>query len=123
MAQLAAQGMETTTIQVYPALSNAAKKEVMLAEIAAADLVVLAFPLYVDTLPAPVIALLESLTARRAVLPPSTRFAALVNCGFPERTTTRMPWRSAPNFPARLVCAGWAAWRSVRGKVWCTVCR
>jgi multimeric flavodoxin WrbA len=83
MAQLAAQGIETTTIQVYPALSNAAKKEAMLAEIAAADLVVLAFPLYVDTLPAPVIALLESLTAQRAVLP-STRFAALVNCGFPE---------------------------------------
>jgi len=54
---------------------------------AAADLVVLATPLYVDSLPAPVIWAMEQLSAE--ALPeltqePPRRFAALINCGFPE---------------------------------------
>jgi multimeric flavodoxin WrbA len=50
-----------------------------------ADLLVLATPLYVDSLPAPVTAFLEALARQRAIAPaPRTRFLAIVNCGFPE---------------------------------------
>jgi len=53
----------------------------------AADLVVLATPLYVDSLPAPVIWGMKQLAAE--ALPEQSRtyprrFAVLVNCGFPE---------------------------------------
>lgn len=53
----------------------------------AADLVVLAFPLYIDSLPAPLTRVLEMIAGRRAraAAPPGTpRVAALIQCGFPE---------------------------------------
>jgi len=51
-----------------------------------ADLVVLLSPLYVDSLPAPVTAALETLAAVRSkiVSRPKQGFMAVVNCGFPE---------------------------------------
>jgi len=50
-----------------------------------ADLLVLTTPLYVDSLPAPVTAFLETLAQQRALATPSrARFLAIVNCGFPE---------------------------------------
>jgi multimeric flavodoxin WrbA len=50
-----------------------------------ADLLVLTTPLYVDSLPAPVTAFLETLASQRALASPSrARFLAIVNCGFPE---------------------------------------
>lgn len=52
----------------------------------AADLVTLAFPIYVDTLPAPVIEALERLVAYRQLHGSSRlqRFTAIANCGLPE---------------------------------------
>lgn len=82
--QLSARGLETETIHIYTALNNPARMHSLLQTLDAADLAVLAFPLYVDSLPAPVITLLERIAARRAEHPAQTRFAALANCGFPE---------------------------------------
>jgi len=50
------------------------------------DLVVLAFPLYVDSLPAPLTHLLELIADRRARFAPAgmPRLAVIVQCGFPE---------------------------------------
>jgi len=85
MEQLAARGVETEIATIYPALNNPQKMDGLLAQMDSADLTVLAFPLYVDTLPAPVILLLERLAAHRAAHPaPRKGFAALANCGFPE---------------------------------------
>ncbi len=109
MERLAARGVETETVLVYPALNNPQKMDALLNQIASADLTLLAFPLYVDTLPAPVILLLERLAAHRAEQPAlSGNFAALVNCGFPE-------WQHTQN--ALAICAEFAAqtglnWRS-----------
>ncbi len=51
----------------------------------AADLIVVAVPLYVDHLPAGVIAALEQLYAKRDRLSPKSRMlVGIVNCGFPE---------------------------------------
>jgi multimeric flavodoxin WrbA len=49
-----------------------------------AELLVLAFPLYVDAVPAPLVALLEWVAARGVRADPAVRVAALVNSGFPE---------------------------------------
>lgn len=53
-----------------------------------ADLVVLATPLYVDSLPAPVTAMLEILARRAAAAARRPLFLAIVNCGFPEAVHT-----------------------------------
>ena len=53
-------------------------------KVAGADLVILAAPLYVDSLPSPVIEALELLHAERAALGKPKRFVAFLNCGFPE---------------------------------------
>jgi hypothetical protein len=58
----------------------------MLAATDRADLVVPAFPLYVDSLPAPVIRALERIARQRqeAGIPHQQRFLAIANSGFPE---------------------------------------
>lgn len=82
--QLNRRGVETQTFQIYTMLNSPAKMNEIFSAIDGADLVVLAFPLYVDTLPAPVITLLERIAIYRKTNPTSARFAAIVNCGFPE---------------------------------------
>jgi multimeric flavodoxin WrbA len=84
MERLAVRGIETETIQIYTQFNSAEHVKQSLEKLDRADLVVLAFPLYVDSLPAPVIAALEKIAARRALVQTSQRFAAIANCGFPE---------------------------------------
>lgn len=82
--QLSARGVETDIIQIYTSLNSQERMKTMHVAIDNADLVVLAFPLYVDSLPAPVIAALEKIAAHRKVNRSHTLFAAISNCGFPE---------------------------------------
>lgn len=80
-------GVAATDGFVHPALRSADETGRILDAFETADLVVLAFPLYVDSLPAPLIGLMETAAARRsrgaspAGMP---RLAAIVQCGFPE---------------------------------------
>jgi len=82
--QLGARGVETETIQVYTAFSSAERTRLVLEKLDTADLIVLAFPLYVDTLPAPVVAALKKIAGHRIEHGSEARFAAIANCGFPE---------------------------------------
>jgi multimeric flavodoxin WrbA len=84
--QLAASGLETETIFIHTSLGSAARRRALLDAVRAADLVTLAFPLYVDSFPAPVIDALEQIAADRAENRPAKaqRFVALANSGFPE---------------------------------------
>jgi multimeric flavodoxin WrbA len=82
--QLKQHGVETETIYIYKAINTLDRMEALRQAINRADLVVLAFPLYVDTLPAPVISVLESVVTHGTAKTTATRFAAIVNCGFPE---------------------------------------
>jgi len=84
MEQLAARGIETETIQIYTTFNSAERTRLAFEKLDQADLVVLAFPLYVDSLPAPVIAALEQVAAHRSNVKTSQRFVAIANCGFPE---------------------------------------
>jgi len=84
--QLSAQSIQTEVIYPHTVLRSTAKMQALLDAVDAADLVTLAFPLYVDTLPAPVIETLERIAAHRQGRDPSHRqlFTAIANCGFPE---------------------------------------
>jgi hypothetical protein len=82
--QLNARGVETQTIQIYTSLNSPERMRAMFQAVDDADLVVLAFPLYVDSHPAPVIATLEKMAAHRKGQGSPIRFAAISNCGFPE---------------------------------------
>ncbi|NOT03929.1 MAG: NAD(P)H dehydrogenase [Anaerolineales bacterium] len=84
MEQLNSRGVETETIQIYTSFNSAERTCLTLEKLDQTDLVVLAFPLYVDSLPAPVIAALEKIAAHRATVKVEQRFAAIANCGFPE---------------------------------------
>jgi len=81
--QLQARGIETQTIQIYTSLNSPERMSSLFESIDNSNLVVLAFPLYVDSLPAPVIAALEKIAAHRKENPTPTRFIAIANCGFP----------------------------------------
>lgn len=83
----AARAIRTRTARVAPAFDAPQKMDQLLSDIAWAELVLLSFPVYVDSLPAPVIRLLEAWAARAAAEArpdPPVRLAALVQCGFPE---------------------------------------
>lgn len=69
---------------IYTTLHSKEKMAALLEAVDCADLIVLAFPLYVDSLPAPVIETLEKMAAYRGDNPIRSRFAAIANCGFPE---------------------------------------
>lgn len=86
--QLAERGIQTETIQLYTSINSPERTKSMLSAIDGADLVVLAFPLYVDTLPAPVTSALEKIAEYRKSNRTPIRFAAISNCGFPESKHT-----------------------------------
>ncbi len=85
--RLQARGWECGTERIVPALRDEARMAGLLTAASEADLVVLAFPVYVDSLPAPVLALLEEWAERGCAPVPGLRrprFAVLAQCGFPE---------------------------------------
>jgi multimeric flavodoxin WrbA len=81
--QLNKRGIQTETIQIYTSLNSQDRMKAMFQAIDSVDLIVLAFPLYVDSLPAPVIAVLEKIANQCKGKQLHVRFAAISNCGFP----------------------------------------
>ncbi|HTX69429.1 MAG TPA: NAD(P)H-dependent oxidoreductase [Thermoleophilia bacterium] len=99
LEELEARGLRTRTLHVVKAVRDDAGVEDLLEAVAAADVVVLSFPLYVDCLPAPVIRALELIAQGRAgerapadavagqagaEIGREQLFAAIAQCGFPE---------------------------------------
>lgn len=84
--QLSGHSVQTETIYLHTVLHNRQKMQALLEAVDAADLLTLAFPLYVDSLPAPIIEALQRIkTQREAGEPPRRQlFTAITNCGFPE---------------------------------------
>jgi len=79
-------GIRTAAVHAHAALRSRDPESLRRAA-SGADLVVLATPLYVDSLPAPVIWAMEQLSAEKLPERPRAhprRFAVLINCGFPE---------------------------------------
>lgn len=83
--RLVAHGAKVEERGVLRSLRTEEATEGLLGAIDEADLVVLAFPLYVDCLPAPLTRLLELVGERRGGRDHrAQRLVALVQCGFPE---------------------------------------
>jgi len=89
--RLAERGIQTESIRLQTILRSEQKQQAMLEAVAAADLVMLAAPLYVDSLPAQTFRMLELIAAGRQdrVEPRPQRFSAIINCGFPEANHNR----------------------------------
>jgi multimeric flavodoxin WrbA len=83
---LEAKGFGTNTIMVNQSLRSSEGLEKLIAAVNGADIVVLAFPLYIDSLPSGVIRVMELIAENRRVkdIRKGQRFAAVVNSGFPE---------------------------------------
>ena len=84
LGELQQRGMQVEKYFIYTTLNNPERLETLYAALDTADLVILAVPLYVDSLPAPTIDMLERIAARRAGKTTTQRFMAISNCGFPE---------------------------------------
>jgi multimeric flavodoxin WrbA len=80
------QGAAVSDELVHARLRSEDDTHLLLDAVDASDLAVLAFPLYIDSLPAPLIRLLERVAERRVGLSPTgtPRLAVIVQCGFPE---------------------------------------
>ena len=75
--QLSKHDIQTETIYIHTTMYSAERTKAMLDAIDAADLVLLAFPLYVDSLPAPVMNALEQIAAHR-VQPKRKQAASII---------------------------------------------
>jgi multimeric flavodoxin WrbA len=85
LEQLKKRSIQTETIYLHALLRFPGKIQILIDAVKAADLVTLTFPLYVDSLPAPVIEALEHLAGFRQNWETRPKgFAAIMNCGFPE---------------------------------------
>jgi hypothetical protein len=86
LSALQDRGLETEKAFVYPVLSDENKMTELLRSVDSCALLILAFPLYVDQIPAPVIQLLRLIAERcqGRQAGPIKSLAAIVNCGFPE---------------------------------------
>ncbi|HQY93253.1 hypothetical protein [Caldilinea sp.] len=100
--RLRVQGVEVTTFAVHRALRTPARTRTLLAAVDDSDLLMLAFPLYVDTLPALVTQALETIAAHRHALgaPRPSWLLALANCGFPEAAHNEVALEICQNFAA-----------------------
>lgn len=77
-------GVEVRSMTVNKALRSQEDIDDMLGELDSSDLVVLAFPLYFDSLPAMDIRLLDIISEHRSGSSDEKGFVAIVNCGYPE---------------------------------------
>ncbi|RPI96091.1 MAG: NAD(P)H dehydrogenase [Chloroflexi bacterium] len=89
--RLSAQEIETKTMHIHTSIRSPERMKILLEAVETSNLVLLAFPLYVDSLPAPTIEALERIAAQRASKMKTNSsqshrqlFAVISNCGFPE---------------------------------------
>ena len=79
-------GLSVEKDYIYKRIRKEEGQKELLSKVNNADLIILAFPLYVDCLPAGVIKALELIANHRKSLnnPKKIGFVVLINCGFPE---------------------------------------
>jgi hypothetical protein len=104
LEELGNRAVRTETVNLTKALRSDAATEALHAAVVATDLVILSFPLYVDSLSAAVIHALELIAARRAGLPAvagdKPAFVAICQCGFPEAAQNDVALEICRNFAA-----------------------
>lgn len=79
--KMEARGWSSETIFIRTSLQADEGRAALLEAVKTVDLIILSFPLYVDSLPAPVIRAMELIAEQH--FEKKTRLAAIINCGFP----------------------------------------
>jgi hypothetical protein len=93
-------GMTSETLFIYRVINREETVKKLFQAIEGADLIVHTFPLYVDSLPAPVIKAMEAIKKYRDTLDTkkTQRFIAIVNNGFPEGSQNSIALQICKNF-------------------------
>lgn len=86
LARLRDKGVPTLKNYIHASMATEQGRLLMLKAIDDSDLVILSFPLYVDSIPSSVIAAMESIAAHRGEgdYGKPKKLLAIVQCGFPE---------------------------------------
>jgi len=86
ISKLEESGMISETLYIYRLINREERIKNLLQAVETADLIILTFPLYVDSLPAPVIKAMELINENKAKIgtKKSQSFIAITNNGFPE---------------------------------------
>jgi len=84
--KLQEKGIETERLQIYPLMKSNEGQEHLLSSVDHSEILILTFPLYVDSLPSLVTKVLEMIWEHRRSLekPKKHQFVAISNNGFPE---------------------------------------
>jgi hypothetical protein len=84
--KLQEKGIETEKVQLYSSMKSDEEKEHLFSSIDRSDILILTFPLYVDSLPSLVTKVLEMISEHRKSIenPGRQQFVAIANNGFPE---------------------------------------
>jgi hypothetical protein len=112
--RITANGVPADLERISPALvRNTERLESQLAQIASAELIVICAPVYVDTIPGHVTALLEAWAAAartpgHALASGTRRFAYMTQCGFPESAHTLVACRVARRFAEKTPHVSWS---------------
>jgi hypothetical protein len=97
--ELETRGVRTQTIKLVKALHSDEATEALRTAIAGSDLIVLSFPLYVDSLPAPLTLALEQISSWRAGAAGHwPAFVAICQSGFPEVEQSEIAIEICRNF-------------------------
>lgn len=106
LERLRVRGFSTETLYLHCAFDEDGRCEALLEATDLADIVWLACPLYIDSLPYLVIKAMERIAEHRAGRPTSApqRLACVVNCGFPEARHAELAIRMCRLFARS---AGW----------------
>jgi multimeric flavodoxin WrbA len=112
--KLAELGVRTETLQIYKAFEKPEKMERLLESTDHSELTVLAFPLYIDSIPAPVLETMRAIAEHRRGKAHGGRFAAIANCGFIESRHNENALASCAAF-AREAGFGWMGSVSIGG--------
>jgi hypothetical protein len=97
-------GLETGRLRIHSSLKSQEGRDSLLSAVEQADLVVLASPLYIDSLPAPVIRALELIRQCGQGMQSRKRrsWLAILNSGFPEAQHNRYALEMCRRFAAEL---------------------
>lgn len=100
LSKLEAAGMSSEKAYIHKIENQAAKIQELFETVDQADLIILSFPLYVDSLPAPVIKAMELLKEKRGPEKPgkSQSLIAICNNGFPEPAQNTVALEICRNF-------------------------
>jgi hypothetical protein len=87
---LESEGWECEAFHLHAAVRDESRMSELLTELDRSNLVILSFPLYVDSFPAPVIHALDRIATHRKTADRDNvpRFFSIINCGFVE------PWQN-----------------------------